>query len=221
MIAGCNGLREAQPSEQFYEAPGHYPAAPLEAVRPRVGVPAPAVDLIAGADASNHAREVAGDELMWVAVKSGRFNPVGRKRLAEMISLAGSDGMLNPGKLDRQSAIGGIDFVLLCSIQKFSIAPVGVGNMLHIGKPMITASCLISMSLVDPSTGVVAASVRDDFNRTSSPKAMGLRSDIPDGPNGTLPPTDDQLHQVMRIVLDDAMRASAGCRPGWRTSRRP
>lgn len=206
VIAGCNGLHEPPPSEQFYEVPGLYPAAPLGAVRPRVGVPAPAVELIAGTDAPEHGTAAASDELMLVTTQSGRFNPVGRKRLSEMISLQGSDGMLSPGTLDRQAAIQGIDFVLLCSIQKLSITRAGSENMLRIGKPMITTSCIISLSLVDPSNGSVAASVRDDFNRTASPQAMGLRFDSPDAGEGNLRLTDEQLHHVMRIVLDDAMR---------------
>jgi hypothetical protein len=216
-LAGCNGLHEAPAGEQFYETPGKYVAAPVEAVRPRVGVPAPAVQMVAGAKQGDHLIQDAGDELLWVATQSGRFDLVERERLAEMISQQGSDGMLNPGTLVRPAPIEGIDFLLLCSIQNFSIAAeppppkasvAGVETLLHLQKtnPKITTICLIDLRLVVPSTGIAAAEVRDSFSRVGSPEAMGLQAVSPDAETGAVHLTDEQIHSVMRIVLDDAMR---------------
>jgi hypothetical protein len=217
MFAGCNGLHEPPPGEQFYETPGKYISAPVDAARPRVGVPAPAVEMIAGADQGDHLIQDAGDELLWVATQSGRFDPVERERLAEMISRQGFDGMLSPGTLVHPGPIQGIDFLLLCSIHNLSVAGeppppkasvAGVETLLHLQKKNtnITTTCLIDLQLVKPATGDAAGGVQDSFSRECSPAAMGLLSLSPDPQTGAVHLTDEQFRGVMRIVLDDAMR---------------
>jgi hypothetical protein len=49
MVVGCAQTQTAVVSEQFFASPGRYSAAPLSAARPRVGAPAPAVEVVEGA----------------------------------------------------------------------------------------------------------------------------------------------------------------------------
>lgn len=217
MLCGCNGLHEAPPSEQFYAVPGRYTAAPVDAPRPRVGVPAPQVQVLSGADETDRPIQDAGDQLFWIAQRAERFNLVDRTRLAEMMSQQGHSGMLRPGALVRQGTIEGIDYLLLCSIDNLSVAGeppptkasvAGVENLLHIDKPKpkITATCRVELRLVNPADGTSPAAVEDDFSRTSSPEAIGLSFATPEAAAGQLHLSDEQIGKVLRIVIDDAMR---------------
>jgi hypothetical protein len=64
----------------------------------------------------------------------------------------------------------------------------------------------VEMRLIDPATGAAWAIAEDSFQRVCSPGAMGLSFATPDAAWGDLHLNDDQLNQVLRVVLDDAMR---------------
>lgn len=210
-LTGCTGLHPAPISEKFDATPGHYPAAPLAAFRPRVGVPLPAVELIAGADPSDRILALAGDELLWLATQTGRFNPVGRERLAEMISQQDPGELLYSIDLLHPAPIQGIDFLLLCSVRQLSITTDPHSIIAHAGSlftnskpnPTLVVTCAINLRLVDPSTGSAIAAAQDIFSRTAPAQSLGVSGDLSAVP---LHLTDKQLQPILRIVLDDAMR---------------
>jgi len=217
MVVGCAQTQTAAVSEQFFAAPGHYSAAPLSAARPRVGVPAPAVEVVEGAAADDRPGADAADQLFWVADQSGRFNLIERVRLAEIITQQGQSGIIRPGELARTGRLKGVDYLLVCRISGLSIrgadhpATVSVANLERIIKvsepmPRITTTCQVQMRLIDPATGAAGATAEDSFQRVCSPGAMGLSFSTPDAPWGELHLNDEQLNQVLRVVLDDAMR---------------
>jgi hypothetical protein len=159
----------------------------------------------------------AADQLFWVADPSGRFNLIERMRLAEIIAEQGLTGIIRPGELVRTGQLKGVDYLLVCRISGPSIrgadrpATVSVANverLIHVSEPMprITTACQVEMRLIDPATGAAWAIAEDSFQRVCSPGAMGLSFATPDAAWGDLHLNDDQLNQVLRVVLDDAMR---------------
>jgi hypothetical protein len=221
VLGGCTTLHEAPAGELAYPIPGRYPPAPVNAPRPRVGVPAPQVQVSSGADEMDRPIQDGGDQLFWVAQQSDRFNLVDRAKLAEMLGQQGRWDMLRPGTLVRPASIDGIDYLLLCTVSNLSIAGqppppkasvAGVETMLHLvkPKPMLTTTCHVELRLVNPADGTTVAAVADDFSRTSPPEAMGLSFPIPEAAQGPLRLDDQQMGSVLRIVMDDALRKLLG-----------
>ncbi len=214
---GCASSQKQSVTEAFYDTPGNYPPAPLNEAHPRVGLPAPPTEVKSGAAAGDHPDSDAADQLLWVADRSGRFNLVERERLGELMSQQGLNGMLVNGQLVHPASLRGVKYILLCHISGLSVrgadkpekvSLAGAEELMHISKPtpQITTIAAIDMRLVDPATGTVAAQSEDQFNRVSSPQAMQLTFRSTDDEWGELHLADDQLNQVLRIVLDDAMR---------------
>jgi len=214
-LVGCNGAKKPTEQEQFYPTPGRYTAAPLNATRPRVGIPVPDVQVVAGATPEARSGEDAADQLFWVADQSGRFNLIERERLAQMIEQQGMTGIIRPGALNRKGHLRGVDYLLICRISGLSISgveqpsTVSVANaerLMHISTPppRVTTTCRVEMRLIEPTTGAAAATVDDSFNRVCSPQAMGLN--IPAPVPTVLHLSDDQINAVLRVVLDDALR---------------
>jgi hypothetical protein len=220
-LPGCTTLHEAPSAALAYPIPGRYPPAPVDASRPRVGVPAPQVQASSGADEIDRLIQDGGDQLLWVAQQSDRFNLVDRARLAEMMSEQECWDMLRPGTLVRPAKIDGIDFLLLCTVSNLSVAGepppdkasvAGVEAMLHLAKPKpkITTTCHVELRLVNPTDGTTAAAVEDDFSRTGPPEIMGLSFPTPEAAQGPLRLDDAQIGSVLRTVMDDAMRKMLG-----------
>ncbi len=214
---GCSSSPRSAVAEQFHETPGRYPAGPLNAVKPRVGVPTPMIEPVAGASNASHVEDAAADQLFWVADRSSRFNLIERVRLGEMIDRDGLQGMIRAGELVRPSKLHGVDYLLVCRISGLSIqggekpSTVSVANverLLHVDapKPKITTRAIVDLRLVNPITGAAPASVEDHFVRVCSPESMGLNFESPDAAWGELHLNDEQATQVLRIVLDDSMR---------------
>lgn len=214
---GCAGSQKQAVTEAFYDTPGNYPAAPLNEAHPRVGLPAPATEVTSGAATGDHPDSDAADQLLWVADRSGRFNLVERERLGELMSQQGLSGMLANGQLVHPASLRGVKYILLCHISGLSVRgadkPKKVSlaeaeQLMHISKPtpQITTIAVIDLRLVDPANGAVASQSEDQFNRVCSPEAMQLSFPSADDEWGELHLTDEQMNQVLRIVLDDAMR---------------
>ena len=214
---GCSSDQNGGKTGDSFATPGQYSAAPAGVVRPRVGIPVPAVTIVEGAAAEVRSDEAAAEQLFWVADRSGRFNLIERIELAQMIQSQGLNGMFIPGELVHPARLQGINYVLVCRItdlqvrgsdQPTTLSVGGVEKVLHVGhaKPSITTQATVELRLIDPATGKAAAQVRDSFARTCSPAAMGLEFPDPDAAWGTLHLNSQQMGQVLRIVLDDAMR---------------
>lgn len=217
LFLGCAGSRQASETEAFFNEPGRYPAGPLNAANPRVGVSVPAVEGASGFAQGAHLGEDAAGQLLWVADRSARFNLVDRVRLDEMLSQQGLNGMLQPGDLLRPAALRGLDYVLLCRVSSLSVrgedppekvSVANVENLLHVSSPnpKITATALVELRLIDPATGSAAAEIKAPFKRTGSPRSFGLTFATPEAAWGELMLNDEQASQVLRVVLDDAMR---------------
>jgi hypothetical protein len=216
-LVGCTTLHEAPAGALAYPIPGHYPPAPIGAAQPRVGVPAPQVQVDSGADEADRLVQDGGDQLFWIAQQTDRFNLVDRARLADMMSQQGQWGLLRPGALMRSGKIDGIDYLLLCTVSDLSVAGepppkktsvAGIETMLHLVKPKpdITTSCHVELRLVNPADGTSSVAAEDDFTRTSPPDVMGLSFATPEAAQGPLRLDDGQMGSVLRIVIDDAMR---------------
>jgi hypothetical protein len=217
LLSGCTGSRNAAETEAFFETPGRFVIRPANAARPRVGIPAPAIEAIDGVTPGDHLQVQAADQLFWVIDRSARFNLVERSRVAELMSHSTASETLKPGELLHSVALQGIDYLLLCRISRLSVRgetkpeKVSVENverLLRIAarKPRLTTSAAVQLKLVNPATGVTAADIENVFRRSCSPEAMGLNFTDPDDAWGKLHLTDEQAQQVMRIVLDDAVR---------------
>lgn len=115
-FTGCAGAQKQSVTEEFYDKPGNYPAAPLNEARPRVGLPAPIIQVSGGAAAGDQIESDAADQLLWVADHSGRFNLVERERLGELMSQQGQTGMLADGQLVHPAPLHGVRYLLLCRI---------------------------------------------------------------------------------------------------------
>ncbi|HZL37667.1 MAG TPA: zinc-ribbon domain-containing protein [Tepidisphaeraceae bacterium] len=216
-VGGCAGAPKASQTEEFFAIPGHYPAAPMGASRPRVGVPAPTVSVATGIASDVNPGQIAADQLFWMLDEADRFNLIERIRLAALMQEQDPGNATRPGRLPHPIALRGIDYLLVCTLSNLSIrgadlpATVSVANVesllrIKAPKPRITTTCQIEMRLVNPATGAVAASVRDDFRRVCSPEGIGLSFSNPREPFGELRLNKQQATQVVRVALDDAMR---------------
>jgi hypothetical protein len=215
-FTGCTGSRAPEQSEQFFETPGHYPTRPQLARRPRVGVPIPDVKVANGAAEANVSSSAA-EELFWTLDHSGRFKLIEHVRLSEMLHQENAVEMIQSGELLHPAALHGIDYLALCHVANLSVrgddrsddvSVAHVEQVLRISKPQphINTNCAVDLKLVEPATGKVVARYQGLFERSCSPEAMNLKFDDPDATWGTLHLTDDQTRQVLRIVLDDAVR---------------
>ena len=217
-VGGCAGAKSATKSEQFFETPGHYAARPLTAVKPRVGIAMPLVEVASGLSQEPKTAQTAAEQLFWVAERSDRFNLISQARLMEILASGNPGTLLSPdGELLHPVPVRGIDYLLTCKISSLSIRgdkkpdTVSVANvetLLRIShpKPRITTTCIVDLRLVDPAGATTVAQVRDSFERICSPEAMGLSFPTSDVPWGELHLDDEQAGQVLRIVLDDALR---------------
>ena len=209
LLTGCSGSRPPSQSEQFFPTPGRYPGKPAGARVPRVGVQVPTVNVISGTDDPEIAT-VAAEELFWTLDHAGRFNLIEHKRLAEMLSEQKS-------QTAHPAALHGVDYIALCRISDLSIhgddppeqvSVAHVEHLLHIAKPQpkINTSCTVELTLFDPAAANISAHYSGSFKRTCSPEAMGLTFDKPEAAWGQFHLTDAQARQVIRVILDDAVR---------------
>jgi hypothetical protein len=216
-VFGCTGSRNAAETETFFPTPGRYATHATNATRPRAGIPTPAIEPVAGIVPSEHLADEAADQLFWAVDQSNRFNLIEHRRVAELISQRAGAETLKGGELLHPVSLQGIDYLLLCRIAGLSVRgdekpeKVSVQNVERLlrittPKPRITTTAIVELKLVNPSTGLIAASLEDHFRRTSSPESMNLSFADPEAAWGSLQLTEEQSRQVLRVVLDDAVR---------------
>jgi ribosomal protein L40E len=215
LLIGCGSGGGMAPMSQV----GTYKPAPINAPRPRIGVTAFAIDATSAPESTDALSTAAADEMAQLLSSSGRFDVIGRAATEQLLQQQAAAGAIKPGVLLHPINISGIDYLLVGSINDLTIArEPASGNMFDRMKNWVQRSaenkdvivqvhCGVGFSLIEPATGDIALSSNSEFSRTAPSASLGMdvmQNEVQSAT--TLPVTQSDRQQIIRLALDDAVR---------------
>jgi len=220
-LTGCSGWSNSKPpTVEDLNVPGRYLPPESPTPRLRVAVAELSAPTVIGTASDLDIPAVGSDELWSLLDSSNRFDLTEHRRLAELLANQKLSDMLVAGKLAHPASVKGFDYLLLTQVTQLSIVKEpppekasveGVKQLLHIDDSTpqnLVVDAKVELMLVDPHTGAVDVSSPFDFHRIATPQALNLR--IANAELGSDQPVklgDADTHQLLRLVLDNAVRS--------------
>lgn len=219
LLVGCSSG-----SGMSFAKVGSYSPPPSLAQRPKLGVTSFAIDVDSSSTQPTAAPgDYAADQMAQLLTKSGRFEVIGRQDFAAMLDRQSLSGAIKPGRVIQVATIDGADYVLVGSISNLNITkkaqePGMVDQVKDFvtragakKDVMITATCGVGFSVIDPSTNDIVISNNSEFTRTAGAKDFGI--DVMDDTSSVeagaeLPANNADREKVISLAVDDAIRKS-------------
>jgi hypothetical protein len=219
-LIGCSGWSNSKPpTVEDLNIPGKYAPPEMPTPRLRVAVAELAAPTVVGTASDINIPAVGSDELFSLLDSSNRFDLTEHHRLIDLLANQNLSDMLVAGKLAHPAPVKGFDYLLLTQVSQLSIikepppekaSVEGVKQLLHIDDSTpqnVIVDAKVELMLVDPRTGAMDVSSEADFHRTATPLALNLHISGADmGSDQPLKLSDADTHQVLRLVLDNAVR---------------
>jgi hypothetical protein len=219
-LIGCSGWTNSKPpTVEDLNVPGKYAPPEMPTPRLRVAVAELSAPTVVGTASDLDIPAVGSDELWSLLDSSNRFDLTEHHRLAELLANQKLSDMLVAGKLAHPAPVTGFDYLLLTQVTQLSVikepppdkaSVAGVKQLLHIDDSTpqnVIVDAKVELMLVDPHTGAVDISLPADFHRTATPQALNLHVSGADlGSDQPLKLSDVDTHQILRLVLDNAVR---------------
>jgi curli biogenesis system outer membrane secretion channel CsgG/ribosomal protein L40E len=222
LLCACTllGCSSSDASKMSLAKVGSYPAAPSLMNRPRLGVTSFAMDLDSAANALG---DYAADQMAQMLGKSNRFAIVDRQSFSRMVDHQNLTGAFKPGQVVQAASIDGVDYVLVGTISNLSIVkkaeePGMVDKMKELvtragarKDVVVSATCGVGFSIIDPTTSDIVIANNSEFARTSAAPDLGIdvmedTSNVAAG--AELPVNHADCEKVIQLALDDAIRKS-------------
>jgi curli biogenesis system outer membrane secretion channel CsgG len=217
LLTGCSSG-----SGMSFAKVGSYSPPPSLAQRPRLGVTSFAIDVDSSSTQPSAALgDYAADQMAQLLSKSGRFTVIGRQDFASMLDRQNLAGAVKPGQVVQISNIDGVEYVLVGSISNLNISkkaqePGMVDQVKDFvtragakKDVIVTATCGVGFSVIDPGTSDIVISNNSEFTRTAGAKEFGI--DIMEDTSSVaagaeLPVNNADREKVIHLAVDDAIR---------------
>jgi hypothetical protein len=221
-VTGCSGWGGSKPpTVEDLSVAGKYPPPEMPTPRLRVAVAELSAPTVVGIALTENIPALGSDELWSLLDSSNRFDLTEHHRLEELLASQKLLDMVEAGTLAHPGPVKGFDYLMLTRVNQLSIVKEpppekasveGVKQLLHIedeGAKNLIVDAKVELMLVDPRTGAVDVSTPTEFHRVATPKALSLRvSDAEMNSDQPIKLADADTHQIVRLVLDNAVRAT-------------
>lgn len=223
-VLGCKSSGGGDGQTSLLDNVGKYPPAPTVVAKPTLAMTTLKLEDEPGSASMSNASlaESVTDTFGDLLAKSGRFTVVPRAEFARSIDRQQLSDVVQPGRVVRVGQAKGVDLVLTGSITSVSIAKRAEDpGMFERAKNfvtraadnktvVVTATCGVGYTIIDPSTGDVVLQNNSEFTRTAPAGELGL--DVM-RQAGTTQPADlnvtrEDREMVIKLALDDSVRKS-------------
>lgn len=225
---GCAKTGESASRDKLTANVGKYDPAPSQASgeRPRVGVPPFKVDK--NASKVHNLDQLAADQLTTLIDQTERFDVIERAQIEQLLDEQNMEGIVQPEEMAKAGGVRGVDYLLIGRVTNFRVKQDQTKSGLNLGgiggavgggrfgagqsgfdkkNQRITTECGVDLRLVNPTTGVTAASAFGEYKRTDTAGAMGITV-LGVGTNADAEVTIEEgdAGKILRLTCDDAVR---------------
>jgi curli biogenesis system outer membrane secretion channel CsgG len=229
LACGCASTGESAKKDKLTSDVGRYTPPPQQSSgeRPRVGVPPFKVEK--NQTKIHNIDSLAADQLTTLIDQTDRFDVVERAQLEQLIDEQNLEGIVKSEEMAKAAQVRGVDYLLYGRVTNFRVKQDQTKSGLNLGgiagrlpggggfgagqsgydkKNMsITTECGIDLRLVNPTTGVVAASQFSEYKRTDSANALGITVlGVGTTADAEVTIEEDDAGKILRLACDEALK---------------